>query len=98
MNPHIVWQNYKVAPAPPNVPTENSARTQYLPWCDEGVRIKRDDRFRHFYVIGQTGTGKSSILQAMIRQDLRNGDGIAIIDPHGSLIEDIMPFIPRACG
>ena len=36
MNPHIVWQNYKVAPAPPNVPTENSARTQYLPWCDEG--------------------------------------------------------------
>ena len=96
MNPHIVWQNYKVAPAPPNVPTEGIllGHNTYRGVTKE-VRIKRDDRFRHFYVIGQTGTGKSSILQAMIRQDLRNGDGIAIIDPHGSLIEDIMPFIPR---
>ena len=59
------------------------------------IRIKREDRFRHFYVIGQTGTGKSSILQVMIRQDLKNGDGICVIDPHGSLIEDILPFIPR---
>ena len=57
--------------------------------------MKREDRFRHFYVIGQTGTGKSSIFQVMIRQDLANGDGLAIIDPHGSLIEDVLPFIPR---
>ncbi len=96
MNPHIVWQNYKVAPAPPNIPTEGIllGHNTYRGVTKE-IRIKRDDRFRHFYVIGQTGTGKSSILQAMIRQDLRNGDGLAIIDPHGSLIEDIMPFIPR---
>ncbi|MBT7736950.1 type IV secretion system DNA-binding domain-containing protein, partial [Candidatus Peregrinibacteria bacterium] len=52
-------------------------------------------RFRHFYVIGQTGTGKSSILQVMIRQDLANGNGICVVDPHGSLIEDILPFVPR---
>lgn len=96
MNPNIVWQNYKVAPAPANIPTDGIllGHNTYRGETKE-IRMKRDDRFRHFYVIGQTGTGKSSILQAMIRQDLRNGDGIAIIDPHGSLIEDIMPFIPR---
>lgn len=92
----IAWQNFKVAPAPTNIPTEglllgyNFYRGQR-----REIRIKREDRFRHFYVIGQTGTGKSSILQVMLRQDLKNGDGFCVIDPHGSLIEDIMPFIPR---
>ncbi len=92
----IAWQNFTIAPAPANLPSEgiligyNQFRGQ-----TRGVRIKREDRFRHFYVIGQTGTGKSSILQVMIRQDLANGDGLCVIDPHGSLIEDIMPFIPR---
>lgn len=95
-NPNIVWQNYKVSPAPANIPTEGIllGHNTYRGVTKE-IHMKRDDRFRHFYVIGQTGTGKSSILQSMIRQDLRNGDGLAIVDPHGSLIEDIMPFIPR---
>lgn len=96
MNPHIVWQNYKIAPPPPNIPTSGIllGHNTYRGVTKE-IRMKPDDRFRHFYVIGQTGTGKSSIFQTMIRQDLRNGEGLAIIDPHGSLIEDIMPFIPR---
>lgn len=94
--PTIAWQNFKIAPAPHNIPTEglllgyNSYRGE-----KKEIRMKREDRFRHFYVIGQTGTGKSSVLQVMIRQDLQNGDGLAIVDPHGSLIEDILPFIPR---
>lgn len=94
--PTIAWQNFKIAPAPPNLPTEGIllGYNHYRGEAHE-VRIKREDRFRHFYVIGQTGTGKSSILQVMLRQDLQNGDGLCIIDPHGSLIEDIMPFIPR---
>ncbi|MEK7524741.1 MAG: type IV secretion system DNA-binding domain-containing protein [Patescibacteria group bacterium] len=92
----MAWQNFKIAPAPPNIPSEglllgyNTYRGE-----TKEIRIKREDRFRHFYVIGQTGTGKSSILQVMIRQDLKNGDGFCVIDPHGSLIEDILPFIPR---
>ena len=45
------------------------------------IRLKREDRFRHFYVIGQTGTGKSSILQSMIRQDLKNGEGLLVLIP-----------------
>lgn len=92
----IAWQNFKIAPSPPNLP-ENGLLLGYNHYRGQTkeVRIQREDRFRHFYVIGQTGTGKSSILQVMIRQDLQNGDGLCVIDPHGSLIEDILPFIPR---
>lgn len=94
--PTIAWQRFKIAPAPVNLPAEGLllGHNQYRGESRE-VRIKREDRFRHFYVVGQTGTGKSSILQVMIRQDLKNGDGFCVIDPHGSLIEDILPFIPR---
>ncbi|OGJ63912.1 hypothetical protein A3C37_00425 [Candidatus Peribacteria bacterium RIFCSPHIGHO2_02_FULL_53_20] len=59
------------------------------------ITMNNEDRFRHFYIIGQTGTGKSSILQLMARQDFHSGKGLCIVDPHGSLIEDLMPYIPR---
>ena len=93
---HIAWQNFKIAPVPSNIPAEGLllGHNTYRGVTKE-IRMKREDRFRHFYVIGQTGTGKSSILQVMIRQDFKNGDGCCIIDPHGSLIEDLIPFIPR---
>lgn len=58
------------------------------------VRMGREDRVRHMYVIGQTGTGKTSILKNMIIQDIRNGDGVCFIDPHGSDIQDILSLIP----
>ena len=58
--------------------------------------MKNEDRFRHFYIIGQTGTGKSSIIQLMARQDFNNGAGVCIVDPHGSLVEDVLPYIPRS--
>lgn len=92
----IAWQHFKIASAPANIPTEGLllGYNHYRGQTRE-IRIKNEDRFRHFYVIGQTGTGKSSILQVMIRQDLAQGKGLCVIDPHGSLIEDILPFIPR---
>lgn len=93
---NVAWQRFKIAPAPEHLPKEGIllGHNVYRGVAKE-VRLKREDRFRHFYVIGQTGTGKSSVLQTMIRQDLKNGDGLCVIDPHGSLIEDILPFIPR---
>jgi len=95
--PSIAWQNFKVAPVPPNIPTEGILLGHNIYRGEKiEVRMKNEDRFRHFYVIGQTGTGKSSILQVMIRQDLQNGNGICVLDPHGSLIQDILPFIPRS--
>ncbi len=94
--PSIAWQNYKIAPVPPNIPKEGLLLGHNIYRGEKTeVRMKREDRFRHFYVIGQTGTGKSSILQTMIRQDLKGNEGLCVIDPHGSLIEDILPHIPR---
>ncbi len=61
---------------------------------DTEIRMSRADRLRHFYVIGQTGTGKTVTLKNMIRQDILNGDGCCFIDPHGTDIQDILSFIP----
>ncbi|MDP3880715.1 MAG: type IV secretion system DNA-binding domain-containing protein [bacterium] len=58
--------------------------------------IKRKDRRQHMYVIGKTGTGKSSMLHNIIIQDIMNNEGICVVDPHGELIEDILGMIPRS--
>jgi len=54
-----------------------------------------EDRLRHFYIIGQTGTGKTTLLKNMIRQDIISGEGVCMIDPHGSDIQDILSYIPK---
>jgi len=59
------------------------------------VYMKRDDRMRHHYCIGKSGTGKSVFLQTIARQDIWNGDGICLIDPHGDLAEDMLAYIPK---
>ncbi|PIW37448.1 MAG: hypothetical protein COW24_00060 [Candidatus Kerfeldbacteria bacterium CG15_BIG_FIL_POST_REV_8_21_14_020_45_12] len=56
--------------------------------------IKTDDRRRHMYLIGKTGMGKSTVQENMIIQDIRNGNGLAVVDPHGDLVEKIIRFIP----
>lgn len=58
------------------------------------IHFDREDRMRHMYVIGQTGTGKTVILKNLIMQDILNGDGCCFIDPHGSDIVDILANIP----
>ncbi len=57
--------------------------------------IKRDDRRRHFYVVGKTGMGKTVMLQNMIIQDIERGEGLAVVDPHGELIEGLLDVIPK---
>lgn len=94
--PEIKWQNFKITKAPTDIPKEwlllwyNVYR-----WVKKEIRMRNEDRFRHFYVIWQTGTWKSSILQVMARQDLKEWRWVAIMDPHGDLIRDLIPFIPR---
>lgn len=70
-SPEIKWQNFKMVKAPVNIPKDGIllGYNQFQGISRE-IRIKNEDRFRHFYVIGQTGTGKSSILQVMARQDI----------------------------
>lgn len=101
----IKWQNFKVAAAPVNLPEpadeEEEKSMLYLgmnTYRGEKKKIfmKNEDRFRHFYIIGQTGTGKSSMIDIMARQDFHNGKGVCIVDPHGSLIDGLLPYIPRS--
>ncbi|OGF28386.1 hypothetical protein A2242_01330 [Candidatus Falkowbacteria bacterium RIFOXYA2_FULL_47_9] len=62
---------------------------------ERAVHIRRDDRRRHMYMIGKSGTGKSNLLAYLARQDIQNGEGVCVIDPHGDLIEDILSGIPK---
>jgi len=62
---------------------------------DTQIYMSPEDRLRHMYIIGQTGTGKTSILLNMIAQDIKNGNGCCYIDPHGSDIQKILSFIPK---
>ena len=58
--------------------------------------IKTDDRRRHMYFIGKTGMGKSTVLENMIIQDIQEGKGVCVVDPHGDLVEKIINFIPAS--
>lgn len=57
--------------------------------------IKQKDRARHVYVIGKTGMGKSVFLENMAVQDIKNGNGLAVLDPHGSMAEKLLEYIPE---
>lgn len=57
--------------------------------------IKRADRRQHMYVVGKTGTGKTALLHNLVVQDIANGDGLCIVDPHGEFAESILEKIPK---
>lgn len=59
------------------------------------IRLALEDRQRHMYVVGQTGTGKSTFLENLALQDMLNGDGFAFVDPHGDTAEKLMAMVPR---
>jgi hypothetical protein len=92
--PNIAWLNAKRAPVPPEVPKiglylgKSFHRGEVRPVC-----LSEDDRRRHVYIIGKTGTGKSELLKQMIIQDIEEGKGVCFIDPHDT-IEKILPRIP----
>lgn len=57
--------------------------------------IKRKDRRQHMYVLGKSGTGKSVLLSNLIVQNIQNGEGVCVVDPHGELVEEILHLIPE---
>jgi DNA helicase HerA-like ATPase len=59
------------------------------------VMLDPDTRRRHLYVVGQTGTGKSTLLLSLIAQDLAGSQGLAVLDPHGDLAETVLLHVPR---
>ncbi|TSC75944.1 MAG: hypothetical protein G01um101430_114 [Parcubacteria group bacterium Gr01-1014_30] len=95
LTPHIKWLKAKQAPPPPNLAKEGVILGKNVFRGEERtVPILPDDRRRHFYIIGQTGTGKSVLLQEMIRQDIEAGQGVALIDPHGDIAEKVLELVP----
>lgn len=93
--PHIFWVASKRAPVAAHVPTSGLflGKSTYR-GLSRDVYVGDDDRRRHMYIIGKTGTGKSEFLKQMIMQDIRENKGLAVVDPHGDLIEDILQMIP----
>ena len=95
--PKIKQLKAREAPPPTNLPHEGLLLGYNMFRGEKrDIYLGEDDRRRHLYVIGQTGTGKSVFLENMIVQDIEAGKGICVIDPHGELINTVMGFIPRA--
>lgn len=94
--PNIKWLLSKKAPAPINIPKEGIllGRNVYR-GQETKILMAREDRRRHMYILGRTGVGKTEIMKYMSVQDIKNGDGLCIIDPHGDFIEDVLPHIPK---
>ncbi len=92
---HIKWLNAKNAPAPNLIPS-SGLRIGVSEYRGEKreVFMSLNDRRRHMYIVGKTGTGKSEFLKEMILQDIEAGHGVCAIDPHGEFIEDILQLMP----
>lgn len=96
VQPQLKTSQSVSAPAPQDVPQEGTVLgVNTYRNMDTTVRISSEDRLRHFYTIGQTGTGKSTLLKNMVIQDIQNGEGVCMIDPHGVDIIDILANIPK---
>jgi hypothetical protein len=94
--PNIAWVYSKKESPPPQLPAEGviagetNYRGQKYP-----IRIKDADRMRHIYMIGKTGVGKTVLFQNAIMQDIKEGKGVAYLDPNGDAVEYILEHIPK---
>ncbi|MEI6835829.1 MAG: type IV secretion system DNA-binding domain-containing protein [Candidatus Falkowbacteria bacterium] len=93
--PNILWLHAKTAPAPAEIPNEGLLLGENVyRGVKKDIRITRSDRRRHMYIVGKSGVGKSVLLTNMAVQDIVNGEGVCVMDPHGDLITDILERIP----
>lgn len=98
--PNINWVRSKKLESPLNLPAPDEdvnlvGMTNFRDTKKE-FGIRADDRRRHFYIIGKTGMGKSTLLENMIFSDIQNGKGLAVIDPHGDLADAVLQFVPSS--
>ncbi len=100
--PNIVWATSKTAEPPSNLPSPaNSAEGEVSFFGVTNFRgtntqfgIRRLDRQRHLYIIGQTGVGKSKMLELLTLSDIYHNQGYAVIDPHGDYATNVMGYVP----
>ena len=95
--PYIKAAKSASTPPPSDLPESGELLVGEVDYRNEVKKIyfARGDRRRHFYYIGQTGTGKSQFMEGLIIQDIKNGEGVAVLDPHGETIEHVMACIPK---
>jgi hypothetical protein len=100
---NIAWGGQLFSEPPENLPVPDEktdkeinffARTEFKN-KQTVFGVKRADRRRHLYVIGKTGTGKTTLIANMAINDMRNGEGLAVIDPHGDLCEILLNYVPK---
>ncbi|MCA9386765.1 ATP-binding protein [Candidatus Dojkabacteria bacterium] len=96
-SPKIAWARSRKIEPPANLPTQNARVFGLTDFRDQHsvFGIKKEDRRRHMYLLGKTGTGKSMFIKNMVYGDLQENEGLCIVDPHGELIDDVLTFIPE---
>ena len=93
--PKVAFLKAKLSEPPPNLPQEGIIIGKNVFRGQETlIRMTDGDRRRHLYIIGQTGTGKTSLMKEMVRQDIENGKGVCVIDPHGEFAEYTLSITP----
>ena len=97
--PNIAWSRSKKLEPPMNLPkSTDDGVTAFAQTDYRGSRvefgIKREDRRKHFYILGKTGVGKSTVFKNMFISDILRGEGACIVDPHGELVEELLDHIP----
>ena len=93
---------YRKLPYPTAIPTpENTPAKELTVLWDTDYRgdkirfwVRQEDKFRHMYIVGKTWTGKSTFINNMIISDMRAGNGLCLLDPHGELVDDLLEYIP----
>lgn len=101
--PNIVWSGSKKGEPPANLPlTDNTPQTDLTVIGATNFRnvfrsfgIKREDRKRHIYIVGKSGTGKSTLIENMAVDDVATGRGVIVVDPHGELADKVLACVPN---
>lgn len=95
----IKWMHTKKSPPPTNLAPISAEGIILGDSIYQGgstpILLTEDDRRRHMYIVGQTGTGKSALIKYLAGQDVMNGKGVCIMDPNGDLVDDILNIIPK---
>lgn len=94
-SPQFKQSSAKTAAAPTDMPSHGTLLgLNKHRGVEKEIYVTEEDRLRHFYIIGQTGTGKSVFMKNLIVQDIQAGHGVCMIDPHGTDIEDVLACVP----